>query len=137
MVPLKKFDLLPLFFFVPAFKINPRAFLQIASQMTILQNKFADILPGLDQGSTMKPVALEHNYPVTLERAEAIQALKSVLAGMTVDKRNGLPRLPHLELHVKNVRLLYLPFIRQRHDCVQEQTGATILTAALKHGRFL
>lgn len=120
-------DKLPLVFWIPAFKINPKAFLQLASQLTVAQGR---IPPG-------KFMRLSNNYPVTLSRAEACQAIKSVLAYSTVSKEKRLPLLPKLQVEETDCQLTYLPFIHQTHDLLQEHTITAVQSAAIRFGRTL
>ncbi len=127
LVALEKYDRLPLAFWIPAFKINPKAFLQLAGQLTVAQGRIP--------AGQSKPV---HNrYPVTLEQAEAVQAIKTVLAFTTLSKEKRFPLLPKLLLENCRGTLTYLPFVGQTHDLVQEHTRAALQTAALRYGRAL
>lgn len=127
LVPLAKYDHQPLAFWVPAFKINPKAFLQIASQLTVAQVR---IPPGEKRRVTGR-------MEVTLDRLEGIQAIKSVLANTTLNKENSLSLLPKVRLGDTRCELIYLPFAVQTHDLVQEHTWAAVQTAALRYGRTL
>jgi len=122
-----RFDSTPLSFLIPAFKINPRAFLQVASQLTVSQWK-------LPKGSKRRVV---NDHSVNLGDKEAIQAIKSVLAATTVNKKDRLPLLPKITVSNTECTLMYLPFIEQPHDYVQEHTRATLIAAALRYGRSL
>jgi DNA-directed RNA polymerase subunit M/transcription elongation factor TFIIS len=127
LVTLPKYDKLPLDFWIPAFKINPKAFLQIASQLTVAQIR-------IPQGEKKR---IDNGYPVTLDRQEALQAVKSVLANTILNREKRFPLLPNLRLGEHHCQLTYLPFVVQSHDLVQEHTYATIQTAALRYGRSL
>ena len=122
-----RFDATPLSFLIPAFKINPKAFLQVAAQLTVSQWK-------LPEG---KKCRVGNGYPVNLGQNEAIEAVKSVLAATIANKRERLPMLPEMVVEAQQCKLLYLPFIEQPHDLIQEHTMATILSAALRYGRSL
>ncbi len=130
LVVLQKYDKLPLVFWVPAFKINPKAFLQIASQLTVAQTR----IPQEQTGQTMR---VANGYPVTLDRQEAVQSIKSVLANTILNKEKVFPLLPKLRLSASHCELTYLPFVSQAHDLVQEHTHAAVQTAALRYGRSL
>lgn len=123
----EKYNLLPLSFWIPAFKVNPKAFLQAAAQLTISQWR-------IPLGSRRDII---HDHPVTLGQNEAVQALKSVLAATTLNKRNVLPFLPQMTIVDPRCELTYLPFASHPHEFVQEHTSATILAAALRFGRKL
>jgi hypothetical protein len=127
LVALEKYDRQPLAFWIPAFKINPKAFLQLAGQLTVAQE-------GIPEG---KKSRVSNAYPVTLEQAEAVQAVKSVLAFTTLSKEKRFPLLPKLVLKDCRGELIYLPFVGQTHDLVQEHTHAALQTAALRYGRAL
>lgn len=127
LVPMPKYNSQPLVFWIPAFKINPKAFLQIASQLTVAQTR-------LPIGETRR---VTNNYPVTLDQKEAIQSIKIVLANSTLSREKKFPLLPDLRLNECRSALAYLPFAKATHDLVQEHTFATIQTAAMRYGRTL
>lgn len=122
-----KNDNVPLVFLVPAFKVNPKAFLQLSSQLTLGQQK----LPEDRKGDSVR------GHPVTLELSEAVQAIKAILASVTVSRRQKFPLLPTLRVTVSNSSLLYLPFTPQSHDYIQPESRASVQAAALKFGRSL
>jgi hypothetical protein len=114
-------------FWIPAFKINPKAFLQISTKTTVTQKH---IPPG-------KELFPEHAHPVTLPWKEAFQAVKSVLAAAAVSKKNVFLRLPHMRLSSAGYTLRYLPFTVRSHDYIQQHVPVTVVSAALKYGRSL
>lgn len=120
-------DRLPSSFWVPAFKMRPRIFLNLARTLTLYQKRFAEGKPGMTEGL----------FPVTLPRSEAVQALKTVLAEAAVNKRDFLPLLPDIELQPRAAVLVYLPFEDKGHDLVQEQTGVAVAAPVLRSGRGL
>ncbi len=122
-----KFDAMPLCFWIPAFKINPKAFLQVAAQLTIAQGK-------IPAGCVKKP---GNDYPVTLAHKEALQAIKSIIAVTTLNKTTRLPLLQRMTIDDAQCFLTYLPFSLQGHDYTQEHTTATLLSAAVRYGRKL
>lgn len=123
----KEHESLELSFWVPAFKIRPNLFLQLAKSMTISQAKIPD--GGTDMAKIM--------YPVTLPSSEAVQSLKTILADITMDKRHFLPQLPSITFQAQQEDLVYLPFTSCGHDLVQEQTAVSIASTVLQFGRSL
>lgn len=117
----------PLAFFIPAFKLNPKSFLQLASQLTFGQGR----LP------TATDAFPENAYPVNFPAKEAVQAIKTVLAHNTVAKKMRLPLLAEMKVVGASCSLVYLPFLANGHDVIEEFTGATVLSAALRFGRKL
>lgn len=114
-------------FWTPAFKINPKIFLRLSSQLTIIQPDIADV-PALPQGKV---------FPVTLPKNEAVQALKIILANSSVNKKDIMPRLPDTQFSVKSTSLVYLPFLEQSHEFFQEKLGLQINRQSLDYGRLL
>jgi predicted RNA-binding Zn-ribbon protein involved in translation (DUF1610 family) len=120
-------DRMALCFWVPAFKIRPQFFLNLAKNITLTQKR-------LPPGETTMARGL---YPVTLPRTEAVQALKTVLAEASLNKRDVLPLLPGISFHPQATDLVYLPFILNGHDLMQEQTMLSVPEAVLRSGRSL
>ncbi len=116
-----------LVFFLPAFKVRPSTFLRLSKNMTLRQETFS---PGEQQMQ-------KNMHPVTLPRIEAVQALKSVLAGSALNKKKLLPILPQLHFHPQQTELSYLPFLENGHDLIQEQNGISIAQSVLRFGRKL
>ena len=114
-------------FFLPAFKVRPSTFLRLGKNMTLAQEKI---------GTTEQKMP-KRMHPVTLPRNEALQALKSVLAGIAMNKKKVLPKLPHIHFKPVETELSYLPFFDKGHDFVQEQTGISIAQSVLHFGRKL
>jgi hypothetical protein len=114
-------------FIIPAFKINPKKFLQIASQLTIAQGKI----------SSGGKAVVHKNYPVTLDKSEAIQSIKSLLAHLTVGKKKKLHNLSRITINVQSTELLFLPFFKNVHDYIQNQIPASIQVVAVRYGRRL
>lgn len=114
-------------FWIPAFKVRPRVFLNMARSVTLSQLR-------LPAGEAVMARGM---YPVTLARSEAVKALKVVLAESTVNKRDVLPLLPELTLQPLASELVYLPFLASGQDLVQEQIMLSVTGVALHTGRNL
>ena len=80
---------------------------------------------------------LHKNYPVTLDKSEAVQSIKSVLAHLTVGKKKKLHNLSRITINVQSTELLFLPFSKNVHDYIQNQTPTSIQVAAVRYGRSL
>ncbi len=114
-------------FWIPAFKIRPKFFLQLAKRITISQERIPE-----GTGECAKDM-----FPVTLPAAEACQSLKTVLSHITLNKRNFLPQLPSISFETEQTQLVYLPFTYSGHDLVQEQTTVCVSSTVLHFGRNL
>jgi len=127
MVPRKNWHEREMQFWIPAFKLRPKTFLQIARQLTISHWQL-----NLEQGRRTPNL-----HPANLPETEARQAIKVVLAASATSPGKVLPYLP--ETKIKNARtsLAYLPFSDKGHDWFQPQTGAVIAKNVLRFGRTL
>lgn len=114
-------------FWVPAFKLRPKVFLQAAKQATVSQWKLE-----LKKGKARKDL-----FPVTLPSSEARQALKLVLAATATSPRKVFPHLPQVQFQVGNMQLVHMPFVDQGHDWVQATTGVAVGKNILRFGRSM
>lgn len=122
-----RYDSLPLYFIVPAFKLNPKEFLKVASQLTLAQTR-------LRKEHKVEKVA---GYTINLKSEEAIQSIKSIIASTMLAREHRFPLIPKLQTQIKGCRLVYLGFERNNHDYIQQYNLTSIQTAALKYGRKL
>lgn len=122
------YDSIPLRCLIPGFTILPASFFKIARRLTMWQTK-------LPQEGERKMVGFFH--PITLGEEVARRFVKTVFAGLTVDRRHVLPLFSQLRVEAGGARLLYLPFRRDVHDWIQEETGTALQGAAIRYGKFL
>ena len=120
-------DTAPPTFIVPAFKIRPKTFLRLAGVMTLAQLQIAG----------QEAAMADQMHPVTLPGTEAEQAVKAVLAALTINKRKVLPLYPGITIRTQKRSLLYLPFRDQGHDLLHRETGASLVSSVLRFGRRL
>jgi len=127
MVIRREWEDMEMSFWTPAFKIRPKVFLRLSSQITVTRRNFQleREIPG------KKP------YPVTLPQTEAVQAMKLTLASSAVNKKNVLPRLPDVKFDIKRSSLVYLPFSDTGHDMALQNTSISMSKQALEFGRKL
>ena len=123
----REHDSLPLAFLIPAFKLNPKSFLQLAAQVTLGQWR-------LPEACETFP---DDGYPVTLPDREAMQSLKTAIATTTVAKKMRLPLLSKMQVVHPQSQLVYLGFSENGQDLIESYSGATVLAAALRYGRAL
>ena len=96
-------------FWVPAFKIRPKIFLQLSKNMTLsqLHNELTEQLPK------------NRHHPITLSITEAIESLKINLASFMKPKTR-LPDILHgIDITAKSFALVYVPFIEKHHELIQ------------------
>ncbi len=111
----------PFRFWTPAFKLRPRALLSLAARLTLAQPQ-QDVTPGLP-GARMQAV--------TLDRGEAAQTLKVILAEVARPRRAVLPRLAEIEVTPISSLLVYIPFEDTSHDLVHPGLSLAVNKAML------
>ena len=114
----------PLYFWSPAFKINPSLYSRWAKQMTALR-------PIGDENDRLPQTAL---YPVTLPLAEALEGIIVTLARMGADKQKLYPKLAGLRVTLEESRLEYHPFVREHNELVHASLRITLDRASLTYG---
>jgi predicted RNA-binding Zn-ribbon protein involved in translation (DUF1610 family) len=115
-------------FWIPAFKLRPKIFLQTSRQTTIGQWAL-----GQDQPLQRVPGV----YPVTLPLNEARQSIKVVLAATAVSRKNIFPYLPGVHPENMTASLVYLPFTDRQYDWLQPRSGTVVSKTVLQFGRHL
>lgn len=101
---------IPFHFWVQAFKIRPQRFLHLAVGLTLSQpqGEMQSSLPEADQC-----------HPVTLPVAQAVESLKTVLAGFAKPSQMIRSRLPEIKIETLGFNLVFIPFIDKIHEMVQ------------------
>jgi len=114
-------------YFVPAFKIKPKEFLRLGSQLTtsLREQGSGDTLPG------------KNIHPVTLPDSEAVQSLHMILASAAIAKNEVLPYLAETDFEISNISLLFLPFLPTTHELILQQLSIIVNRNALAMGRHL
>jgi hypothetical protein len=102
------FEETPLYFWSPAFKINPAMFLRWARQMTISQ-------PAEKTGDSLPNASL---YSVTLPLSEVAESIMITIADIVTDKRRVYPLLPQIRISLDECLLVYHPFVENRNELV-------------------
>jgi DNA-directed RNA polymerase subunit RPC12/RpoP len=117
----------PVYFWSPAFKVNPALFLRWSRQMTVYQ----------PQGRTRETFAGASCYPVTLTGREAEESMKITLAELIVEKRRFYPLLADIRLAAEETLLVYHPFLIGSRELIHETMQLTLDRTALDYGAHL
>ncbi len=115
---------------IPAFKLNPKAFLKIASALSLSPDLD---LEGEKGGQKFRPK--DTVEPVRLHITEAAQAVKMVLAFVLQRKRNSLENIASTRIKVMGASLWYLPYTVYGMDLVQVHSGLAVPKQAVMLGR--
>ncbi len=127
MIPKPSWRSLAMSYWIPAVKLRPKIFLQVARQMTLAQFHLQAV-----EGKMVR-----NTHPVTLSASEARQSVKICLAASTASRRKIFPLLPKARLKTSTVTLVYLPFIDKVHDWLQPQSATVIPKNNLRFGRSM
>ena len=112
----KGWDQVEFRFWSLAFKLSPKAFLSLSIRMNLTQPQ-----EELKSGNPPGPL-----YPTTLSVAEAVDTLKTSLAGMMKPAETGFAKLP--QIHIKALRfiLVYVPFRSGHQEWLQSRYSIAI-----------
>jgi predicted RNA-binding Zn-ribbon protein involved in translation (DUF1610 family) len=98
-------------FWIPAFKVRAHHFLRIAQQMTFVQPS------GISPGKA--PAGKTHHMTIPL--TEAVESIKTVLAGFIKPEKDLFPLLADAVLIPESYHLVFVPFITGPHDLIFEK----------------
>jgi hypothetical protein len=96
-------------FWVPAFKVRPKIFMQLSKHMTLAQRQ-TEIVGELPQN---------RYYRINLPVTEANQSLKANLASFFRPKNKLMEILPLVRITAQSFRLVYVPFVEKHHQYIQ------------------
>jgi DNA-directed RNA polymerase subunit RPC12/RpoP len=108
-------------FRVPAFKIRPELFLNMAAQVSLYQ-------PHAPELETLPRTPL---HPTTLPRNEAFEALPVVLGRLTPARKNLFPIIQGGSLRMVEASIEYLPFVEGPREFIQPEMNMAIQKNAL------
>jgi hypothetical protein len=114
----------PLYFWSPAFKVNPALYARWSRQMTVFR-------PLGDATERLPATSL---HPVTLPLAEAAEGIIINLAQLITDKRKHYPRLDSLRVTLAESRLEYHPFVASQNELIHASLRVAIDRTALAFG---
>ena len=95
-------------FWIPAFKVRPRIFLRLATQVTVVQPR-ENLITKLPAGRI---------HPSNLPVEEAIEGLKLTLASFMKPRRTLAEKLPEIKVRAKSFTLIFLPFNEEHHEFI-------------------
>ncbi len=107
---------IPFRFWIPAFKVRPKIFLQLATQATLSQPREKLICELPDA----------RVYPTTLPIEEAVESLKITLADFIKPRKILVERLRDIQVDAKSVSLVFMPFNEGHHEFIQPDYQLTI-----------
>jgi hypothetical protein len=103
-------------FWILGFKLRPRTFLRLSNAFTLAQPR-DPLEPTLPEG-TMQSV----NLPVN----EAIEALKTTMAGFLKPAKRMMSILPDIRIRATSYLLVYIPFIEKPHELINSKYRSAV-----------
>ncbi len=124
---LKEHETKDFYFFIPAFKVNPKLFLRLGKQTSLLQpdSSLLNKLPG------------NKFYPADLPLQEGFEAVIPILMHLCKKKRDIWNMLIKEKIKLEKYSLVYLSFKEAGSEYVQEEFRFSIPKNSLKFGRKL
>ena len=114
-------------FWIPAFKVRPRIFLRLASQITMVQPR-RDMVRRLPDSKI---------HPANLHVEEAFESLKLTLADFMKPRKTLLDILPDIKVNAKKFSLIYLPFDETHQEYIQTEYQIAINKNVLRLSKNL
>ncbi|MFA5180691.1 MAG: hypothetical protein WC405_05175 [Syntrophales bacterium] len=115
------------FFWAPAFKINPALFLRWARQITIYQ----------PDDDCVETIPTHPVYPATLPLKEAVESVIITLGNIVTDKRTFFANLSRMHINIEDSLLVYQPFIEKGRELIHEKMKVVLDRNALAFGAFM
>lgn len=116
-----------LLFWIPAFKLPPRLFLQAARRATL--SSFMEF-----RKEDLPPVTI---HSATLALEEAAQCVKILLASLAVPRRRFMERMDSFSAKLEEATLSFVPFSPKAHEFVQPHLPLSVPRRALYWKRFI
>jgi len=114
-----------LYFYIPAFKLNPKLFLRIGKQVTMAEIEPAEV----------EIIRNDPFHPVDLPLEEGMQAVAPILMNLCSNKEGTWKILKHEKLKLRSCSLAYMPFHAAGSEYIQDTLGFSIPKNSLKFGR--
>ncbi|MBP1749432.1 MAG: hypothetical protein H6Q52_1971 [Deltaproteobacteria bacterium] len=114
----------PFYFWFPAFKTAPSAFLRMAKQLTIANPEGMDDL--LPRTSVI---------PVNLPLHDAFESARTLIADLTLRKKIFFPTLGSITTSIREALLVLIPFTENNHELIQPDMNFSLFKNAIKIGQ--
>ena len=96
-------------FWAPAFKVRPRMFLRLSTNMTLAQPQ-EKLIPELPEAN---------HQPITMPVTEAVESLSINISSFVKPRTKLSGIIPNLKVKAKSFVLVYVPFKEGHHEFIQ------------------
>lgn len=114
-------------FWVPAFKVRPRVFLRLSTNMTLSQPS---------ENLTVELPGIRHQ-PITLSISEAVESLKMNLFSFIKPRSRLMDIVPQIGIEAKSVGLAYVPLQEGHHEFIHPKLQFAINKNTLRLSKNL
>ncbi len=114
-------------FWAPAFKVRPRVFLRLSTNMTLAQPR-DKIIPELPRA---------RHQPITMPVTEAVESLCINLSSFVKPRTRLSDIIPGIKIDAKSFVLVYVPFKEDHHEFIQPDLQFAINKNILTHSANL
>lgn len=118
---------IPFYFWCPAFKAAPKAFIRFGTNMTLAQ----------PDDEMIQKIPKHEMHPVTLPITEAAESLILFLSGFMKPRNKFLPVLEETTVTPKKFMLVFVPFNAKHHDLVHPKYQVAVNKNMLKLAKNL
>jgi hypothetical protein len=120
-------DEIPFRFWIPAFKVRPRIFQRLASQMTVTHPR-EELIPEIP-GNRI--------HPSTLPVKEAIESLAITLADFMKPRKTLMERFGQIDIDAKSFTLVFIPFNEEHHEFIHHDYQIALNKTVMAHSKNL
>ena len=110
-------------FWAPAFKVRPRVFLRLSTNMTLAQ----------PQDKLIPEIPRARHQPITMPVTEAVESLCINLSSFVKPRTKLSDIIPGLKINAKSFVLVYVPFKEGHHEFIQPDLQFAINKNILTH----
>lgn len=121
-------DNIKAYFWAPAFKVTPEAFLRLTRHLTLTEAVF-----NLEEHLDLKIV----NNGINLSRSSAFNSVKITLANISSDRKNFYPRLKNIDVILKDASIVYIPFRALGNELINDRLNLSIHRNNLKTAKII
>ena len=120
-------DEIPFRFWIPAFKVRPRVFQRLASQMTVT-HPHAELIPEIPG---------ERIHPSTLPVKESIESLAITLADFMKPRKALMEKFQQIDIDAKSFTLVFIAFNEEHHEYIQHDYQIALNKNVMAHSKNL
>ncbi len=112
---------------VPAFSVNPSLFIRLGKRISSSQIPFITL-------KSRDAATVPDSHCINLGVDTAIQSLSFLFLSLMKNRKKMVEAADKTKMLIKEIRLLFIPFNKERNELVEPFTGQAVPRAALRYG---